>query len=124
LETTGVPRPLLETTRSSARVVGAPYVLVPALIWPYTLIDPVPTVVEQLLPPYNMLGRGIPSYALDIHTAAGKSAIRNFVKECEDIRRVLIEHVADFRMIEAGGIAAFYADAAPVARRYDWSGSI
>jgi hypothetical protein len=57
------------------------------------------------------------------HTAAGKAAIHPLARECSPVRNALVAHVPEYRANEAACMAAFYADATPVAIRFDWNGS-
>ena len=81
-----------------------------------------PTVVETPVPPLR-LHRGIPLYALDKHTAAGKRALGVFVTENQRVADTIAEYAPDFRARDIAAMAAFYADAAPVSRRLEWSQS-
>jgi hypothetical protein len=66
---------------------------------------------------------GVPLYAFDKHTRLGKRAIERLVRENKSIRDCIIRFLAKGSPIKAAEIAAFYADAAPVARRLDWTRS-
>ncbi|ORE90948.1 hypothetical protein [Aurantimonas sp. 22II-16-19i] len=76
-------------------------------------------VTPVAVPPTRFIN-GVPTYALDKHTRAGRAAIGTFLRENGAVRRVLERHVPDFRHRDAARIAAFYADAVPVARRLSW----
>ena len=65
----------------------------------------------------------VPAYALDKHTALGKAAIHCFARQCQAVRDALAAHVPEYRANDAACMAAFYADAASVARRFNWDGS-
>ena len=118
----GAPPELLTATRIAAQVTKEPIVIMAPLLWVAASAGPTPKVFDCVMPPYLMLG-DIPSYALDRHTSAGKHSIQRLIRENAAIRAVLATHVAEFRSNEAGYVAAFYADASPVSRRYDWHGS-
>ena len=118
----GVPHELLTATRIAAKLTKEPIVIMSPLLWLAASADPAPTVIDCDVPPHVMLG-DVPSYALDKHTSAGKSAIKRLVRENPTIREVLGNYVPEHRVDKVAGIAAFYADAAPVSRRLDWRGS-
>ena len=65
----------------------------------------------------------IPLYAFDMHTRIGKRAIRVFAKENLEVRACLEEYVPKAHLHRAACNAAFYADAAPISPRLDWSQS-
>ena len=119
----GVPPELLTATRIAAKLTKEPIVIMLPLLWLAASSDPAPRVIECAVPPYLMLG-DVPSYALDKHTSAGKTAIKRLVRENQAIREVLANYVPEHRADKAAYIAAFYADAAPVSRRLDWRGSV
>ena len=62
-------------------------------------------------------------YALDKHTRVGREAIRNLVKYNSEIRNCLQRYVAPRQWSDAAYMAAFYADAAPLARKFVWRGA-
>jgi hypothetical protein len=64
-----------------------------------------------------------PGYAFDKHTSIGKAAIQRLARENEAVRSALAAFVSPTKFNDAAAIAAFYADGAPVSRRYDWKGS-
>lgn len=66
---------------------------------------------------------GIPMWALDKHTRAGKQAIGRFVTENEAVREVIVGLVGVRRAKDAAAMAAFFLDASPVDRRLDWPSS-
>jgi hypothetical protein len=53
----------------------------------------------------------------------GKAAIHRLVRESEAVRDVVAAFVPEYRAKEAACMAAFYADASPVSRRFEWDGS-
>jgi hypothetical protein len=55
--------------------------------------------------------------------SALRQATHRFARECPAVRDALAAHVPEFRANDAACMAAFYADAAPVARRFEWHGS-
>jgi hypothetical protein len=66
---------------------------------------------------------GIPLYAFDTHTRMGKRAIERLISENKPFRDCIVRFLAKGSPQKAAEIAAFYADAAPVARRLDWAQS-
>ena len=62
-------------------------------------------------------------YALDKHTRLGREAIRRFAAENDEVRATLARHVPTGRRNEAAYMAAFYADAAPLATKLVWNGA-
>ena len=65
----------------------------------------------------------MPLYALDEHTRLGREAIWRFACENDGVRTCLERFVPASRRRRAANVAAFYADAAPVARRLMWDQS-
>jgi hypothetical protein len=62
-------------------------------------------------------------YALDKHTRIGLEAIRNLVKYNYEIRECLKRYVVPAQRHAAAYMAAFYADAAPLASKLSWEGA-
>ena len=62
-------------------------------------------------------------YALDKHTRIGQDAIRSLVKYNSAIREFLERHVVPAQRHKAAYMAAFYADAAPLASKLSWDGA-
>ena len=67
--------------------------------------------------------RGVPLYALDEHTRIGREAIWRFACENDDVRTCLERFVPAGRRRRAANVAAFYVDAAPLAKRLVWDQS-
>jgi hypothetical protein len=65
----------------------------------------------------------VPMFALDKHTRLGREAIRRFALENEEVRDILARYVPAARRNDAAYMAAFYADAAPLAIRLSWKGA-
>jgi hypothetical protein len=74
------------------------------------------------VPPFVSAG-GVPLYALDEHTRIGRQAIWRFACENADVRACLERFVPASQRRRAANVAAFYVDAAPVARRLVWDQS-
>ena len=73
--------------------------------------------------PETKIIAGVPLYAFDKHTRLGKRAIERLVGENKPLRDCVVRFLAQGAPRKAAEIAAFYADAAPVARRLDWAQS-
>ena len=119
----GVPSDLVSAAYSAALRTREPIVVMTPLIWLASEKAGGHHVVDCPTPPVRLIGE-LPAYALDKHTALGKAAIHRFARECPAVRGVLAAYVPEYRANDAACMAAFYADAAPVARRFDWNGSV
>ena len=75
------------------------------------------------IPPLVEAGGGVPLYALDKHTRLGREAIWRFACENESVRPCLARFVSASRRRSAAYMAAFYVDAALIARRLMWDQS-
>jgi len=80
------------------------------------------SAATQSLPEPEWLD-GVPLFVFDKHTAIGKAAISRLASENPDMRRMLSRWVAAPHRIQVAEIAAFYADAMPVSRKFRWSRS-
>ena len=114
----GVPEELVAATGIAATKSREPITLMVPLIW-LVANDEVPVVVACPVPRASVLD-GIPMYALDKHTRIGLEAIRSLVKHNHEIRECLGKFVAPARWNAAAYMAAFYADAAPLASKLCW----
>jgi hypothetical protein len=65
----------------------------------------------------------VPLYALDKHTRLGREAIWRFACENDSVRACLARFVPARQRRSAAYMAAFYVDAAPIARRLIWDQS-
>ena len=65
----------------------------------------------------------VPLYALDKHTRLGREAILRFACENDSVRACLARFVPASQRRSAAYVAAFYVDAAPIARRLMWDQS-
>ena len=65
----------------------------------------------------------VPLYALDKHTRLGREAIWRFACENDSVRACLARFVPASQRRSAAYVAAFYVDAAPIARRLMWDQS-
>ncbi len=79
-------------------------------------------VCDCPIPPLVEAG-GVPLYALDKHTRLGREAIWRFACENESVRACLARFVPENRWRSSAYVAAFFADAAAVARRLLWEQS-
>lgn len=118
----GVPEELVAATSIAATKSREPITLMVPLIWLVAHDSQVPTVVEDGVPGTAVLD-GVPMYALDKHTRVGMEAIRSLVKYNSAIRDFLERHVAPALRHAAAYMAAFYADAAPLASKLSWDGA-
>jgi len=118
----GVPSDLVSATHIAAMRTREPIVVMTPLVWLASEKGGGHHVVDCPVPLVTVIGE-VPAYALDKHTAPGKAAIHRFARECPAVRDALAAHVPDYRANDAACMAAFYADATPVARRFDWDGS-
>jgi MgsA AAA+ ATPase C terminal len=118
----GVPEKLVAATGIAATKSREPITLMVPLIWIAANDAQVPTVLEAAVPSSPVV-HGIPMYALDKHTRVGLEAIRNLVKSNREIRECLERYVAPAQRHGAAYMAAFYADAAPLASKLLWNGA-
>jgi hypothetical protein len=65
----------------------------------------------------------VPLYALDKHTRLGREAIWRFACDNDSVRACLARFVPASQRRSAAYVAAFYVDAAPIARRLMWDQS-
>jgi MgsA AAA+ ATPase C terminal len=79
-------------------------------------------VCDCAVPPLVKAG-DVPLYALDMHTRLGREAIWRFACENDSVRTCLARFVPARQTRSAAYVAAFYVDAAPVARRLMWDQS-
>jgi hypothetical protein len=119
----GVPADLMAATRIATIRTREPIIIMTPLLWLAATAAGDAHVVDGILPPVKMIG-DIPGYALDKHTAIGKAAIHRLARENHAVREVLAAHVADYRANAVACMTAFHVDAAPVSRRFEWTGSV
>lgn len=118
----GVPDELVTVTGIAAQKTREPIALMVPLIWLFANDDGGSTITKSEVPPSKVVD-GVPMYALDKHTRLGREAIRWFAVENEGVRAVLARSVPAARRNEAAYMAAFYADAAPLATKLVWKGA-
>lgn len=117
----GTPTGPLETTRRAGRLTRETVAIFAPLIREVALAGGRPQARDRT--PATAAVCGVPTYALDKHTALGKTAIRRFVAESRQMQAVLASFVPQSQWTIATATAAFHADAAPVARQLIWPGS-
>jgi len=117
-ETLGVPRRLLDTVWSAAKLTREPLTVLLPVIWHAASQQNVETIVAPV-PASTFIG-GIPLYALDQHTRLGRAAFSAFARENSDLRSVLHRWVAKPNAMGALGLAGFYADASACSPKLDW----
>jgi hypothetical protein len=112
--------PLADAVMKLARSSGEPFCIMLPLIWSrWWYFGAEATVVEEDLPVSEFVN-GVPLHTWDKHTAAGKQAIGRFARENETVASALQAWAPMQCRRSVVEIAAFYADAAPVARRLNW----
>ena len=122
-QTIGAPASLASATAAAARITQEPITLMLPILWMALQSSGERPSIADLAVPATRLSRGVPLYALDKHTAAGKRALGIFVAENSRVGDIIGRFAPDFRAREVAAMAAYYVDAAPVARRLMWSQS-
>lgn len=118
----GVPDEFVTATGIASRKTREPITLMVLLVWLAANGDGSRAITESEVPDTKIVD-GVPMYALDKHTRLGREAIRRFALENEEVRAVLVRHISAARRNDAAYMAAFYADAAPLATRLVWTGA-
>jgi len=116
----GVPADFMVASTLAAKKTRDPLTILAPLVWLEIAHGERVWVSEPAMPEIELVD-GIPLYAFDKHTRLGKRAIRELVRAETPLRHCLDEFVPRSRWQAAAEMAAFYADAAPVARRLEWS---
>lgn len=117
-----VPRPLLDAVSAYSARGGHPFSLMLPILWCELAAPGAVTQSINETVPEAKCASGIPLYTFDKHTASGKRAINHFAQANPNMVRVL-EPVPLARRGEVALMAAFYADATPIAHRFVWSQS-
>jgi hypothetical protein len=117
----GVPEELVAATGIAAARTREPITVMVPLIG-LVAARSKKRVCDCPIPPLVEAG-GVPLYALDKHTRLGREAIWRFACENESVRACLARFVPASQRRSAAYVAAFYVDAAPVARRLTWDQS-
>ena len=118
----GVPDELVTATGIAAQKTREPITLMVPLVWLAATRHGHPTITESEVPVAKIVD-GVPMYALDKHTRLGREAIRRFASENDEVRETLARYVPAARRNDAAYMAAFYADAAPLATKLVWKGA-
>ena len=117
------PTEIKEVVTCLARRGGHPFVLMLVPLWSaFSSCSYEATVLTETLPETQFID-GIPLCTWDKHTAAGKLAISRFARENPKVSRLLSAWVPQTSHVDVTLMAAFYADAVPVARRLEWQHS-
>jgi hypothetical protein len=116
-----VPEELVAATGIAAARTREPITVMVPLIW-LVAARSKKQVCDCPIPPLVEAG-GVPLYALDEHTRLGRQAIWRLACENDEVRTCLERFVPASRRRRAAYVAAFYVDAAPVARRLVWDQS-
>jgi len=118
----GAPEELIVATDIAAARTREPITLMVPLVWLAVQGGRGSTVSDSPTPP-SLVVDGVPMYALDKHTRLGREAIGRFAKTNDAVRACLERHVPQARRRDTALMAAFYADAAPLARKLGWAGA-
>jgi hypothetical protein len=118
----GAPEDLVVATGLAATRTREPITAMVPLIWLAAKVSREVRVCDCPVPPMESAGN-VPLYALDEHTRLGREAIWRFACENNRVRTGLESFVPASQRRRAANVAAFYADAAPVARRLLWEQS-
>ena len=117
----GVPDELVTATSIAAQKTREPITLMVPLVWLAATRDSYPTITESEVPVAKIVD-DVPMYSLDKHTRLGREAIRRFALENDEVRETLARYVPAARRNDTAYMAAFYADAAPLATKLVWKG--
>jgi hypothetical protein len=117
----GAPEELVAATEIAAAGTREPITVMVPLIW-LAAATSKKRVCDCPIPPLAEAD-GVPLYALDKHTRLGREAIWRFACENEAVRACLARFVPASQRRSAAYVAAFYVDAAPIARRLFWDQS-
>ena len=104
----GAPDKLLDAVAIAARKTREPMTVFPPLIW-LEASKSETFIIDDPLPPSGSLN-GVPLYALDKHTRAGRRAIRLFGQRNPRIACFARDHLRDCKNDGALRIAVFYAE--------------
>ncbi len=118
----GAPEDLVVATGIAAARTREPITVMVPLIWLAAEASEETRVCDFPVPLLASVG-GVPLYALDEHTRLGREAIWRFACENDEVRTCLERFAPAGRRRRAANVAAFYVDAAPLARRLVWDQS-
>jgi hypothetical protein len=116
-----VPEELVAATAIAAARTREPIAAMVPLIW-LAARQSESRVCDCAVPPL-VKADDVPLYALDKHTRLGREAIWHFACENDTVRACLERFVPASQRRSAAYVAAFYVDAAPIARRLMWDQS-
>jgi hypothetical protein len=116
-----VPEELVAATRIAAARTREPITAMVPLIW-LAARQSENRVCDCAVPPL-VKAADVPLYALDKHTRLGREAIWRFACENDTVRACLARFVPARQRRNAAYVAAFYVDAAPIAKRLMWDQS-
>jgi hypothetical protein len=116
-----VPEELVAATAIAAARTREPITAMVPLIW-LAARQSESRVCDCAVPPL-VKADDVPLYALDKHTRLGREAIWHFACENDTVRACLERFVPASQRRSAAYLAAFYVDAAPIARRLMWDQS-
>jgi hypothetical protein len=117
----GVPDELMTATGIATQKTREPITLMVPLVWLAATSQSHRAISSEV--PATKIVDGVPMYALDKHTRLGREAISRFASENEEVRKTLARYVSAARRNDAAYMAAFYADAAPLAIKLAWKGA-
>src|SRR5262249_5048910 len=117
----GAPEELVAATGIAVARTREPITLMVPLVW-LAAQEGGSTVIDRTIPP-SLVVDDVPMYALDKHTRLGREAISRFAKKNEAVRACLERCVPQARRRDAALMAAFYGDAAPLAKKLEWAGA-
>jgi hypothetical protein len=116
-----VPEELVAATGIAAARTREPITTMVPLIW-LAARNGEKRVCDCAVPPL-VKADDVPLYALDKHTRLGREAIWRLACENDCVRACLARFVPASQRRSAAYVAAFYVDAAPIARRLMWDQS-
>jgi hypothetical protein len=115
------PEELVAATGIAAARTREPITAIVPLIW-LSARNSEKRVCDCAVPPL-VKADDVPLYALDKHTRLGREAIWRLAYENDSVRTCLARFVPAGQRRSAVYVAAFYVDAAPVAKRLMWDQS-
>lgn len=115
--------PLHQATALAVKKGAHPMPLMLPLVWSVEAGSARRSFTDEPLPSAKRV-QGVPLYTFDKHTSLGKQAIRLLCERSSEIEKALAEFAAPAKAHSVAGVAAFYVDAMPVARRLEWDRSI
>lgn len=117
------PSALSEAIRAAAQKTKEPIVVMLPLLWALSRETGESGHVEHIELPPSLDCSGVPAWTFDKHTRLGKRAMRQLIRECPAVDKILSKYVPDFRASAVIEMACFYSDASPVASRFVWTHS-